>query len=70
MQPPGPGPQGRGGSTPVPQGQQRPVSSGVNNAPNAAPPPAAAAPPVKTGPKTFEEMGVHVQKKESECVVM
>lgn len=77
MQPPS-----RGGSTPVPQAQQqRPISSQVSqvsinsraSAPAATPTPAPAAAaakpaPVKTGPKTFEEMGYHVQKKDSECV--
>lgn len=32
--------------------------------------PAAAEAPAKTGPKTFEEMGFQVQKKDSECSMM
>jgi TPR repeat protein len=50
------------------------VDSLTPKRPSPAPTPSSAAPqpatPIKTGPKTFEEMGVPKVKQEQECVVM
>lgn len=71
-------PPGRGGSSrpgtaqsaPPPMSQPPRTSSAMSNATQATQASAASVPvkPVKTGPQTFEEMGVPQQKQNQDCV--